>query len=398
MKNILIIISTLKKWWWAEKIASSLWTSLVKKWYNVSFLTFYNVKDKYKFEWKYYSLKQKILSSNDSFIKKIFLLLFKRILWINKIVQKNKINTCISFMEESNFPLILSKYFWNKSKIIVSVRQNPLIYWRVYKTLIKFLYPKANKVVTVTKAMESILSVNFSIINTKTIYNLHCVTSNIKKQKENIEKKYTYIFKWKWFIFSTIWRLNIAKWQWYLIRSFKKVVKKYPNSKLLIIWAWELENKLKLLITKLELENNIFLLWLQNNPLKFIKKTNSFVFSSLWEWLPNTLIEVLSTNIPIISTDCKTWPREILDPDLDINKTIKYPHYWKYWILIKTPKKEFIWEDLKEKSLIKEENLLADTMIKVIENKEVQKKYSYWLKRAFDFDNENIIWKWEEII
>ena len=398
MKNILIIISTLKKWWWAERIASSLWTNLSKKWYNVSFLTFYNKKDKYEFKWNYYSLNQTLISSKNSIIKKIYFLLFKRISWINKVVKEKKIDTCIWFMEEANFPLILSKYFWNKSKIIVSVRSNPLTRSQLYKKTISFLYPKANKVVPVTKVMNNILKDDFSITNTTTIYNLHDIKLLLKKQEEKLEEKYNYIFKWKWFIFSTIWRLNEAKWQWHLVRSFKKVVENYPDSKLIIIWEWELRNKLEKLIKKLKLEKNVFLLWLQNNPLQFIKKTNCFVFSSLWEWLPNTLIEALTINLPIISTDCETWPREILDPDLDINKTIQYPHYWKYWILVKTPKKEFIWKDLIEKPLIQEENILVDIMLTIINKKEIQKKYSFWLERAYEFDNDKIIWKWEEII
>ncbi len=398
MKNILIIISTLQKWWWAEKIASSLWSYLSKKWYNVSFLTFYNVENKYSFKWKYNSLNQKVISPKDSIFKKIYILIFKRINYINKIVSKEKIDTCIWFMEEANFPLVLSKYFWNKSKIIVSIRSNPLTRSQLYKKAISFLYSKANKVVSVTKVMNNILYDNFSITNATTIYNLHDIKLLLKKQEKELEEKYNYIFEWKWFIFSTVWRLNEAKWQWNLIRSFKKVVDKYPDSKLIIIWEWELRNKLEELIKKLKLENNVFLLWLQNNPLQFIKKTNCFVFSSLWEWLPNTLIEALTTNIPIISTDCQTWPREILDPDLNINQIIKYPHYWKYWILIKTPKKEFVWSSLEETLLNNEENILATTMIKTIEEKEIQKKYSFWLERANSFDNEKIIWKWEEII
>ena len=38
-----------------------------------------------------------------------------------------------------------------------------------------------------------------------------------------------------------------------------------------------------------------------------------------------TLIEALTMNLPIISTDCKTGPREILCPEIDLQKEIQYP-------------------------------------------------------------------------
>ena len=400
MKNILVIIESLKAWWWAEKIASSLWTELNKKWYNVHFLTFYDFpkEELYSFKGKYFSLKQKKITEKDWFFKKIKTLLLDRSKEIAKYCKKNNIDTCVSFMEAANFVNILSKNFWNKSKIIISVHQDPNIYWKLYKFLIKKLYNKADITVSITKVMEKTLENNFNLRNLKTIYNLHNINLLLEKQNEIIEEEYHSIFNWNWFIFSTIWRLTEPKWQWYLIRSFKRVIEKYPDSKLIIIWEWELRNKLEKLIKDLKLENNIFLLWLQNNPIKFIKKSDCFVFSSLWEWFWIVLIEALTCNIPIISTDCQTWPREILAPELDINKKINYPYYWKYWILIKTPKKEFIWDDLEKKELTKEEKILANSMIEIIENKNLEKKYSNWLERAFDFDNEKIIREWDKII
>ena len=400
MKNILIIIESLKAWWWAEKIASSLWTELNKKWYNIHFLTFYDFqkKDLYPFEWKYFSLKQKKITQKDWVLKKIKVLLYDRAKAISQYCKENKIDTCISFMEAANFANILSKYFWNKAKIIISVHQNPNIYWKLYKFLIKKLYNKANITISITKLMKETLKNNFNLKNVKTIYNFLDINSILKKQNEIIEETYNYIFDWDWFIFSTIWRLTEPKWQRYLIRSFKKVTEKYPNSKLIIIWEWELRSNLEKLIKDLKLENNVFLLWLQKNPIKFVKKSNCFVFSSLWEWFWIVLIEALTCNIPIISTDCQTWPREILAPELDINKKISYPYYWKYWILVKTPKKEFIWDNLDKKDLIEEEKILANTMLDIIENKNLQKKYSNWLERAFYFDKENIIKEWEKII
>ena len=77
-----------------------------------------------------------------------------------------------------------------------------------------------------------------------------------------------------------------------------------------------------------------FSLDVQENVFPFLKKSDCFIFTSLWEGLPMTLIEALSMNLPIISTDCKTGPREILCPEIDLKKEIQYPYLGEYAVLI----------------------------------------------------------------
>ena len=49
------------------------------------------------------------------------------------------------------------------------------------------------------------------------------------------------------------------------------------------------------------------------NPYKYYSKADLFVLSSLWEGLPTVLIEALSCNCKIVSTDCPHGPSEILE-------------------------------------------------------------------------------------
>jgi glycosyltransferase involved in cell wall biosynthesis len=137
---------------------------------------------------------------------------------------------------------------------------------------------------------------------------------------------------------------------------------------------------------------------MQKNPFKFLKHSNCFVFPSLWESFGNVLIESLSLNLSIISTDCKSGPREILCPELNIDNKIDYPYFGKYGILTKPFPRMFIWNDLDEKPLIKEEKMLVDLMIKMIEDENLKTKYTNGLDRAKDFDIEKIIKEWENHI
>ena len=51
----------------------------------------------------------------------------------------------------------------------------------------------------------------------------------------------------------------------------------------------------------------------QNNPYPFIKKSNIFILSSKYEGLPNSLLEAIVLNKPVVSSNCHSGPNEILD-------------------------------------------------------------------------------------
>jgi glycosyltransferase involved in cell wall biosynthesis len=401
--KILIVVEKLKIGGGAEKIASILGTYLNRKGYKIYYLTFYDFEPKYYFEGEYYTLNENVNNSLFDKLKKLFVRARK----ISQFCKKKDIDIVISFMETANFPATLSKIIFNsKLKLIVGIHTNPEIYIskknNFYTFLIKVLYPFSNLIITVSKEAKNILisKYNFSKINQKikVLYNGYDISEYIIKSNEPLEEEHKKLFDNNSFIFINVGRLAEPKGQWFLIRCFKKVVEKYPNAKLIILGDGELRKKLQELINKLDLQNNIYLLGRQENPYKFLKNSDCFVLSSLWEGFSNALIEALSLNLPIISTDCKAGPREILCPELNINNKINYPYYGRYGILTKPFPREFIWENLDKKPLLEEEKLLADLMIEMIEDESLRRKYNKSLERAKDFDIEKIIKEWEEII
>lgn len=71
-------------------------------------------------------------------------------------------------------------------------------------------------------------------------------------------------------------------------------------------------NELTALIEQYQLKDKIIVAGFQGNPYPWIKRASLLVLSSDREGLPNVLIEALICDTKIVSTDCKSGPREIL--------------------------------------------------------------------------------------
>jgi glycosyltransferase involved in cell wall biosynthesis len=98
-----------------------------------------------------------------------------------------------------------------------------------------------------------------------------------------------------------------------LVEAMSLLKKDGFNEKLFIVGEGNDRAFLEKQIIDLGLENNVFLVGFDCNPYKWMKHSKLFLFSSLSEGFPLVLGEALACECPIISTDCKYGPSEILD-------------------------------------------------------------------------------------
>ena len=71
-------------------------------------------------------------------------------------------------------------------------------------------------------------------------------------------------------------------------------------------------DRLMRMVQKNGQQERIRLLGWTANPFRYLARADLFVLCSNWEGLPNTLIEAMACDVPVISTDCDSGPREIL--------------------------------------------------------------------------------------
>jgi glycosyltransferase involved in cell wall biosynthesis len=396
--NILIVVDTLKIGGGSDKFAAILGSELHEQGYNISYLTLMDGNPKYSFKGDYHTLNETNIYGNN--LKRgLDLLRYPR--QIKSICEDLKVDTIISAGDPANFQAIMSRFlFGSRVRLIITQHMNPEIFLDspLKFRLIKFFYPRADEVVCVSREVERIFNSDYGISNTRTIYNMMDIEKNIKLSSQELHENYKELFEGNNFNFINMGRLDRQKGQWFLIRSFRRVVDKYKDARLFILGEGDLRGELEDLIQKLDLNENVFLLGGQENVFPFLKNSDCFVFTSLWEGLPLSLIEALSVNLPVISADCKTGPREILCPELNLDETINYPYLGEHAILTEPFPNKIISKTLNEVSLIEPEQILADIMIEMIEDPDLRKKYAHGHSITRNFAKEKIITQWKKLL
>lgn len=317
---------------------------------------------------------------------------------IKRYIEENEIDCIISFMEYPNLLNILTPI---KVRKIISVRNFMSEKWKgnkglVWKLSFKYLYKKADTIIVPTKLIGKDLVDNYRIPHDKLqlINNPYELEKLTKNMVEDIPKEHE-----DWFNGSTIitmGNLSFAKGHCHLIRSFANVKKQIPDAKLVILGEGGYRNKLENLIESLNLSNDVLLLGFQSNPHKYINKADIYVLSSYYEGFPNALAEAMACGLPVVSTDCKSGPREILAPDTNINHSAQTIENALYGILIPSFRKE-CFDALEDLSL--EEKKLSESIINLMKDKRL---YEHYKKRSeeriSDFHIVKIVNEWSQMI
>ena len=97
-----------------------------------------------------------------------------------------------------------------------------------------------------------------------------------------------------------------------LLRAFAKVRAKM-ETRLVILGEGDDRASLGVLADDLGINDDVYLAGFQENPFKFMSKAGVFVLASKFEGLPGVLIQALACGAPVVSTDCPSGPREILE-------------------------------------------------------------------------------------
>ena len=97
-----------------------------------------------------------------------------------------------------------------------------------------------------------------------------------------------------------------------LLEAFSLLIKK-EDAYLTILGKGDLLTELKALAVKLEIAERVNFAGFSRKPSAWLAASDLLVLSSNCEGFGNVLIEAMSVGTPVVSTDCKSGPKEILE-------------------------------------------------------------------------------------
>lgn len=324
MKKVLLIGSELGKGG-AERSISLLSYYLQQRQYDVT-LCILSGRDREKF----YKTCDKVVfidpPAHSSIWGKITAWRY-RLRKVRQLKKEAGTDVSISFLEGPDYVNAMTK---GKEKVVLSIRGSK-IHDRVIagskgqlrkKVLIPMLYKKADEIVCVTYALAGEMQQYFNIPASKlrTIYNFYEKEDIIAKSNEPLSADEAKIFSKP--VIITSGRLHVAKEHDKLVRILKEL-KQRSDARLMILGDGELKEMLISLAGELGMnacdwkgqyeDADVYFMGFQSNAFKFYRHSKVFALASSWEGFPNVLAEALICHIPVVSTDCYTGPREILN-------------------------------------------------------------------------------------
>ena len=228
-----------------------------------------------------------------------------RVKYLKSFVEEYKPDVLVAFAHRCNYRALMAAGNSNVP-VVISIRINPVGYYDAFSDTvqIKWLFPKAAGCVYQTKEQKDwfkpYLQDNSRIIMNP--INPKYFGNPLPKVREKAVMHHA--------------RLVDFKNQPMLVRAFLKVHEKHPDY-VLKIFGPDSGDGTKEILEKLIRDNSaesyVLLMGASSDLEKEIPKGEIYAYSSDYEGMPNSLLEAMAMGMPVISTDCPCGgPRAVI--------------------------------------------------------------------------------------
>ena len=234
-------------------------------------------------------------------------------------LRRERPRVIVSSMSHANLVALWAARLGGGTPVVVTVHntmsrstpQQGRVAGRLWPALLRLFYPWAQRVVAVSRGAADDLARSSGLPPNliEVVYN-PVITPSLLALAARVPDH-------PWFapgeppVLLGVGRLTRQKDFPTLIRAFADVRRRRP-ARLLILGEGEERPRLEALIGELGIAADTSLPGFRDDAVACMARAAVFVLSSAWEGLPTVLIEALAAGTRVVSTDCPSGPREIL--------------------------------------------------------------------------------------
>lgn len=236
---------------------------------------------------------------------------------LSAYLRRERPDAMISVLTHSNIVAIMARAIARvKTRLVVSERSILPRFGKdwtqsVMNVLMKVFYPHADSIVAVSKGIAAdlveMLSPKARVVAIPNPVDIEAITRHSAERPDH-----------PWFaagdapVLVAAGRLTEAKDYPNLIAAVG-ILRHDRPVRLVILGEGELRAELENRIAEAGLQDCVELVGFQKNPFKWMAAASVYVMSSKFEGFPNSLIQAMASGVPVVSTDCRTGPSEILE-------------------------------------------------------------------------------------
>ncbi len=234
----------------------------------------------------------------------------KKLRELHRFIKKHQFDFIIDFRYRGTWytEWILAKYIFNKTKYIPIIGSfKTQTYFTNNLFIAKKLYSNAFTIITVSKELEEKVRTEFGYGQVKTIYNGVDLNQVEKSSDELFDIDYPYII--------SVGRMSNdnVKQHDVMIEAYAASILPQQNIKLLFLGDGEKRNDFEQLVAEKQLSDKIIFKGFQSNPFPYLKNAKYLVLASKYEGFPNAIIESFACQTPVISYNCQSGPKEVIE-------------------------------------------------------------------------------------
>lgn len=192
----------------------------------------------------------------------------------------------------------------------------------------------------------------------------------------------------------TFGRLHVQKGYEFLLHAFGRVLSSRPRARLLLIGDGPERDKLHDVAAELGLrvgtnasEADVIFAGIRLDPVRYARIGRVFAFPSLYEGLPNALLEAIAAGVPVLASDCPWGPRSILSGgSLGYTEEVSLPMRLVHGVLMPVPDGPnalTVWADKLEQALERPmPRVSKQDRLRAIERYDIEQTGPKWLNLA----------------